>query len=49
MPRDVKVGILKLGAIGAAPLIDLLLDERAERKDIDVRAVTTGAKLDEED
>ena len=46
---DIKrVGILKLGAIGTAPLLDLLLDERAERKDIEVRTVTSGSKLDEE-
>ncbi len=43
-----KLGVLKLGCIGAAPLIDLLLDERADREDIDVRAWTCGAKLDQE-
>ncbi|TFH09584.1 MAG: methylenetetrahydromethanopterin dehydrogenase, partial [Candidatus Thorarchaeota archaeon] len=31
-----RIGILKIGCIGAAPLIDLILDERAERKDIAV-------------
>ena len=41
-----RIGILKLGCIGAAPLLDLILDERAERKDIDVRVVTTGASMD---
>ncbi|TFG14325.1 F420-dependent methylenetetrahydromethanopterin dehydrogenase [Candidatus Thorarchaeota archaeon] len=48
MTKDCTIGILKLGAIGAAPLIDLLFDERAERKDIAIRTVTTGASLDEE-
>ena len=42
----IRIGILKLGCIGAAPLLDLLLDERAERKDIDVRVVTSGANMD---
>ena len=41
-----KLGVLKLGCIGAAPLIDLLLDERADREDINTRAWTCGAKLD---
>ncbi len=41
-----KLGVLKLGCIGAAPLLDLLLDERADRDDLDVRAFTSGAKLD---
>ena len=41
----VKVGILKLGCVGSAPLLEFLLDERAERKDIDVRVVGSGAKL----
>lgn len=41
-----KLGVLKLGCIGAAPLLDLLLDERADREGLDVRAFTSGAKLD---
>jgi methylenetetrahydromethanopterin dehydrogenase len=41
-----RIGILKLGCIGAAPLLDLILDERAERKDIAVRTVTTGASME---
>lgn len=41
-----KLGVLKLGCIGAAPLLDLLLDERADREDIDIRGFTSGAKLD---
>ncbi|MEM2142605.1 MAG: F420-dependent methylenetetrahydromethanopterin dehydrogenase [Candidatus Thorarchaeota archaeon] len=43
-----RIGFLKLGCIGAAPLLDLLLDERAERKDIEVIAAGTGAKMDPE-
>lgn len=41
----VKVGFVKLGNIGSAPLLEFLLDERAERKDIEVRVVGSGAKL----
>ena len=44
--RVFKLGVLKLGCIGAAPLLDLLLDERADRDDLETRAVTSGAKLD---
>jgi len=48
MSNESRIGFLKLGCIGAAPLLDLLLDERAERKDIDVVSVGSGAKLDPE-
>ena len=48
MSNECRIGIMKLGCIGAAPLLDLLLDERAERKDIDVVTVGSGAKLDAE-
>ena len=41
----VKVGFLKLGCIGSALLLEFMLDERAERQDIDVRVVGAGAKL----
>jgi len=44
----VKVGFVKIGNIGCAPIIELLLDERAEREDIDVRVITTGAKMNVE-
>ncbi|MCP8323614.1 MAG: F420-dependent methylenetetrahydromethanopterin dehydrogenase [Candidatus Methylarchaceae archaeon HK02M2] len=44
----VKIGFVKIGNIGSAPMIELLLDERAEREDIDVRVITTGAKMDVE-
>ena len=41
----VKVGFLKLGCIGSALLVEFMLDERAEREDIDVRVVGAGSKL----
>ena len=44
-PMVVKVGFLKLGCIGSASLLEFMLDERAERQDIDVRVVGSGAKL----
>lgn len=40
-----KVGFAKIGNIGSAVLLEFLLDERAEREDIDVRVVSSGAKL----
>nr|MDO8098246.1 F420-dependent methylenetetrahydromethanopterin dehydrogenase [Candidatus Njordarchaeota archaeon] len=43
-----KIGILKLGNIGISPLIDLILDERADRGDIDIRVVGSGPKLTSE-
>lgn len=41
----VRVGVIKSGAIGTSSLLDLLLDERAERKDLDVRVISSGAKM----
>ena len=41
----VKIGVLKLGNIGISPLLDLILDERADRGDIDIRVVGSGPKL----
>jgi len=46
---QVKVGILKLGCVGTAPLLEYLLDERAERKDILFRIVSSGSKMLEEE
>lgn len=46
MPQVVRVGIVKAGCIGTLPLLEFLLDERAERKDIEVRVVGAGAKLE---
>ena len=47
--KMVKIGVFKMGAIGTALLVELLLDERADREDISVRVVTTGAKMQEEE
>ncbi|NVM29807.1 MAG: F420-dependent methylenetetrahydromethanopterin dehydrogenase [Candidatus Helarchaeota archaeon] len=44
----VKIGVIKAGNIGISPVIDLLLDERADRENIDTRVVTSGAKLNPE-
>ena len=44
----VKIGIIKCGNIGMSPVIDLALDERADRKDIAVRVLGSGAKMDPE-
>ena len=44
----VKIGIIKSGNIGTSPVIDLLLDERADRPNIDVRVVGSGAKMNPE-
>ena len=41
----VKIGIIKSGNIGTSPVLDLLLDERADRPNIEVRIVGSGAKM----
>ena len=41
----IKVGIIKVGCIGTLTLLEFLLDERAERTDIDVIVAGSGAKL----
>lgn len=41
--------MVKVGNIGTSTMIDLLLDERAEREDIDFRIVGSGPKMQEED
>ena len=45
----VKVTILKTGYIGTTTLIDALLDERSSRKDISVRVVSSGCKMDDDE
>jgi methylenetetrahydromethanopterin dehydrogenase len=42
------IGVFKCGNIGTAPILELLLDELADRKDIAVRTVTTGSKMNVE-
>lgn len=49
MSRTVKVGVLKAGCLGSLPLLEFLLDERADREDIQVRVVGSGAKVTLED
>jgi methylenetetrahydromethanopterin dehydrogenase len=44
-----KIGIFKCGNIGTSPVLELLIDELADRKDIKVRTVTTGSKMNPED
>ncbi len=41
----VRIGFLKLGNIATAPMIELLLDERAEREDMEVRVLSSGANM----
>jgi len=43
----VRVTFVKVGYIGATTLIDALLDERASRKNVSVRVVSSGCKMDE--
>ena len=45
----IKIGVFKCGNVGTAPIFELLLDELAQRKDIIVRTVSTGAKMSMED
>ena len=45
----VKVTFLKIGYIGTTNLIDALLDERASRKGISVRVVSSGCKMDDDE
>ncbi|MFX1259139.1 MAG: F420-dependent methylenetetrahydromethanopterin dehydrogenase [Promethearchaeota archaeon] len=40
-----KIGILKNGTIGSSLLLAFLMDERAEAKRINIREVTSGAKM----
>jgi methylenetetrahydromethanopterin dehydrogenase len=49
MDKKIKVGILKAGCVGSLPLIEFLLDERAEREDLQVRVVGSGAKVTPEE
>ncbi|MCX8170455.1 MAG: F420-dependent methylenetetrahydromethanopterin dehydrogenase [Candidatus Bathyarchaeota archaeon] len=49
MNEVVKIGVLKAGCIGSLPLLEFLLDERADREDIRVRVVGSGAKVTPED
>ncbi|MFW9922352.1 MAG: F420-dependent methylenetetrahydromethanopterin dehydrogenase [Candidatus Thorarchaeota archaeon] len=41
-----KIVILKLGNIASSVLLEMLLDERADRTDLEVRTISSGAKLE---
>jgi len=45
MSQIVRVGILKAGCLGSLSLIEFLIDERADRTDVDVLVAGSGAKL----
>lgn len=45
----VRVTIYKTGYIGVTTLIDALFDERASRKNISVRVISSGCKMDEDE
>lgn len=45
----VRIAIMKLGCIGCSSLLEYILDERAERKDITVGVFSPGCKMDPED
>ncbi len=45
--EKIKVGVILCGNIGMSPLLAMILDERADRADLDVVAATSGAKLGE--
>ncbi|MDK2782350.1 MAG: methylenetetrahydromethanopterin dehydrogenase [Archaeoglobi archaeon] len=40
-----RIGFVKLGNIGISTVIDLILDERADREDIEVRTISSGSKM----
>ena len=42
----VKIAVVKLGCIGTLPLLDIMIDERADRKDVEIRAFSSGSKMD---
>ena len=43
--EKVRIGVFKCGNIGTAPLFEILMDELADRRDVIIRSVTTGAKM----
>ena len=45
----IKVTFLKVGYVGATNLIDALLDERASRKDLSVRVISSGCNMEKEE
>ena len=49
MAEKVRIGLVKMGNIGTSTMVDLMLDERAEREDVDFRVVASGPKMTEGD
>ncbi len=49
MEDRVTVGFVKLGNIGTSMMLDLALDERAEREDVEFRNVTSGPRMTKKD
>ena len=45
----VKIAIMKIGCIGCSPLLEYVLDERADRNDITVGVFSPGCKMEAED
>ncbi|TFG34302.1 F420-dependent methylenetetrahydromethanopterin dehydrogenase [Candidatus Thorarchaeota archaeon] len=41
-----KLAVVKIGCIASSPLLDLIFDERAECKDLEIRTFGSGAKMD---
>lgn len=46
MSERVRIGVLKAGCLGSLPLLEFLIDERADRTDVEVLVAGSGAKLD---
>ena len=47
--KPVRIGVAKVGNIGTSVLLDIILDERADREDIQIRVVGSGPKLTPEE
>jgi methylenetetrahydromethanopterin dehydrogenase len=45
LTKTIKVGVFKCGNIGTSPLLEFLLDELADREDIQTRTISTGSKI----
>ena len=41
----IKLGVIKCGNIGLSPMLDLMMDERADREDLDIVVTGSGPKL----
>lgn len=42
----IRIGILKFGCIGASPLLEMIIDERADREDVKTIVMGTGPSMD---